>query len=181
MGTIIGLRQVAWRIRKISWFGKHFNKRLLCKIISTWDWRKKGHFTQAIGRSKGGLTTKIHAVVDAIGNPIRIKLTAGNVHDINPANAWLQGISLTIFFQIGHDADRLIHLAESQGSKIVIPPESNRIDQREYDRHIYKERHLVECFFAKLKVFHQVSTRYEKLAKIYRATVLIALCMVWLH
>jgi transposase len=77
-----------------------------------------------------------------------------------------------------NDADRLIHLAESQGSKIVIPPKSNRIDQRECDRHIYKERHLVECFFAKLKVFRRVSTRYEKLAKIYRAAVLIASCMV---
>jgi transposase len=73
-----------------------------------------------------------------------------------------------------YDADRLIHLAESQGSKIVIPPKSNRINQREYDRHIYKERHLVECFFSKLKVFRRVSTRYEKLAKIYRAAVLIA-------
>ena len=70
-----------------------------------------------------------------------------------------------------YDADRLIHLTESQGSKIVIPPKSNRIDQREYDRHIYKERHLVECFFGKLKVFHRVSTRYEKLSKIYRAAV----------
>jgi transposase len=46
-----------------------------------------------------------------------------------------------------NDADRLIHLAESQGSKIVIPPKGNRVDQREYDRHIYKKRHLVECFF----------------------------------
>ena len=50
-----------------------------------------------------------------------------------------------------YDADRLIHLAESQGSKIVIPPKSNRIDQREYDRHIYKEQHLVECFLLNSK------------------------------
>ena len=77
-----------------------------------------------------------------------------------------------------YDADRLIELAEFQGSKIVISPKRNRIDQREYDRHIYKERHLVECFFAKLKVFRWVSTRYEKLAKIYKAAVLIASCMV---
>jgi hypothetical protein len=61
------------------------------KITSTWDWLKRGHFTQAIRRSKGGLTTKIHAVVDALGNLIRIKLTAGNVHDINPANAMITG------------------------------------------------------------------------------------------
>jgi transposase len=71
-------------------------------------------------------------------------------------------------------ADRLIHLAESQGSKIVIPPKSNRIDQRKYGRHIYKARHLVECLLAKLKAFRRVSTCYEKLAKIYRAAILIA-------
>ena len=107
------------------------------------DWRKRGHFTQATGRSKGRLTTKIHAVVDALGKLIRIKLTAGNVHDINPANAMITGYHS----DRAYDTDRLIHLAESQGSKIVILPKSNRIDQREYDRHIYKERHLVECSF----------------------------------
>jgi transposase len=80
-----------------------------------------------------------------------------------------------------YDADRLIHLAESQRSKIVIPPKSNRIDQREYGRHIYKARHLVECFLAKLKVFRWISIRYEKLAKIYRAAVLIASCLVRLY
>jgi transposase len=115
---------------------------------------QKGRFTQAIGRSKGGLTTKIHAVVDTLGNPIRIKLTAGNVHDINPANAMITGYCSDYFHSDrANDADRLIHLAESQGSKIVIPLKSNRIDQREYDRHIYKERHLVECFFLNSKYF----------------------------
>ena len=140
------------------------------------DWRKRGHFTQAIGRSRSGLTTKIHAVVDALGNPIRIKPTAGNIHDINPANAMITRYCSDYFLSgRAYDADRLIHLAESQRSKIVISPKSNRIDQREYDRHIYKARHLVECFLAKLKVFRRVSTRYEKLAKIYRAAILIAL------
>ena len=92
---------------------------------------KRGHFTQAIDRSKGGLTTKIHADVDALGNPIRIKLTAGNVHDINPANAMITGYGSNYFLSDrAYDADRLIHLAESQGSKIVIPSKSNRIDQR---------------------------------------------------
>ena len=62
---------------------------------------------------------------------------------------------------------------------IVIPSKSNRIDQREFDRHIYKERHLVECLFA--KVFRRVSRRYDKLAKIYKTAVLIASCLVWLH
>jgi transposase len=64
-----------------------------------------------------------------------------------------------------NDADRLIHLAKSQGSKIVIPPKSNRIDQREYDRHIYKERHLVECFLINSKystIFQHVMENWLK-------------------
>jgi hypothetical protein len=83
----------------------------------------------------------------------------------------LQGTDLTISFQIGHMM--LIHLAESQGSKIVIPPKSTRINQREYDRHIYKERHLVECFlgtsvaqapFGSLKVLKEevVAEKFSK-------------------
>lgn len=78
------------------------------------------HFKQEIGRSKGGLTTKTHAIVDALGNPLRIKLTAGNVHDINPANAMITDCFSDYFLaDRAYDADRLIDLAESQGSKIV--------------------------------------------------------------
>jgi hypothetical protein len=86
--------------------------------------QKRGHFTQAIGKSKGELTTKIHTVVDALRNPIRIKLTAGNVHDINPANAMITGYCSDYFFSDrAYDADQLIHLAESQG----IPPGFNTL------------------------------------------------------
>ena len=98
------------------------------------------------------MTTKIHAVVDALGNPIRINLSAGTVHDIVPANDMITGIhSSNILADRAYDCDRFINLAKSQGSAIVIPPRSNRVDQRDYDRHIYKERHLVECFLQKPK------------------------------
>ncbi len=117
-----------------------------------------------------------------MGNPIRIELTAGNVHDIIPANRMITGFNSNhLLADRAYDADSFINLGKSQGSIIVIPPKRNRVIQREYDRHLYKERHLVECFFAKLKAFRRVSTRYEKLAQIYRATVLIAACMVWLQ
>ena len=62
-----------------------------------------------------------------------------------------------------------------------MPPIKARKDQREYDRHTYKERHLIECFFAKIKAFRRVSTRYEKLAVTFRAMVLIAACMIWMR
>ena len=80
-----------------------------------------------------------------------------------------------------YDANKFIYLAQEQGSEVVIPPKSNRLVQREFDHHIYKERHLVECFFAKIKVFRRISTRYDKLAVTFRAAVLIASCMVWLR
>ena len=143
---------------------------------------KGGQCFQAIGKSKGGLTTKIHAVVDGLGNPLRIKLTGGNVHDMVPSCELISGIKAgNILADRAYDADKFIDLAQSAGCKIVIPPKSNRLEPRTYDKHIYKERHLVECFFAKLKAFRRVSTRYEKLALTFNAVVLIAACLVWLQ
>ena len=128
------------------------------------------------------MTTKIHAVVDALGNPLRILLTGGNVHDISPAPGLITGLSANfILADKAYDAQTFIDLACSQGSHIVIPPKSNRREQRDYDRHIYKERHLVECFFAKLKSYRRISTRYEKLSRTFKAAVMIASCLIWLQ
>ena len=128
------------------------------------------------------MTTKIHAVVDGLGNPIRIHLTGGNVNDIVPACDLITGCKakMTIADK-AYDADRFIALVMKQGSEPVIPSRSNRLEQREFDRHLYKERHLVECFFAKIKAFRRISTRYDKLAVTFRAAVIIAACMAWLQ
>jgi transposase len=128
------------------------------------------------------LTTKIHAVVDGLGNPIRIHLTGGNVNDIVPAGQLIAGLEaeMTIADK-AYDANWFTDLIRKQGSQVVIPPTKNRLDQRGYDKHLYKERHLVECFFAKIKVFRRISTRYDKLAVTFKAAVLIAACMVWLQ
>jgi len=128
------------------------------------------------------LTTKIHAVVDALGNPLRILLTGGNVHDISPAPDLISGLSADfVLADKAYDAQAFINLACSQGSHIVIPPKANRREQRDYDHHIYKERHLGECFFAKIKKYRRISTRYEKLSQTFRAAVLIAACLIWLQ
>ena len=83
----------------------------LLSSIST-ELAQKGHFNQEIGRSKGGLTTKIHAVVDALGNPIRIHLTAGNVADITPACDLITGLKADwTIADRAYDADRFIALA----------------------------------------------------------------------
>lgn len=128
------------------------------------------------------MTTKIHAVVDALGNPLRILLTGGNVHDVLPAAGLITGLSAEfVLADKAYDANAFIDIACSQGSHVVIPPRSNRHDQRDYDRHIYKERHLVECFFAKLKSYRRISTRYDKLSQSFKAAVMIAACLIWLQ
>ena len=140
-----------------------------------------GQYSQAIGRSRGGLTTKIHAVVDGLGNPVQIKLTGGNVHDMVPSYELMAGIEVDQFLaDRAYDTDKLIEIAESKGSKVIIPSRKNRTVQRKIDKHLYKERHLVECFFAKIKSCRRVSARFEKLASSYHVMVLIASCLVWL-
>jgi transposase len=128
------------------------------------------------------LTTKIHAVVDGLGNPIRVHLSGGNVNDIVPACDLIAGLKakMTIADK-AYDADKFIALVRRRGSMVVVPPISTRLEQRWFDKHLYKERHLVECFFAKIKVFRRISTRYDKLAVTFRAAVLIAACMAWLQ
>lgn len=170
------------RVIKGRRLGSDNDRWIICEASPAWERSKRGHFNQEIGRSKGGLTTKIHAVVDGLGNPVRIHLTGGNVNDIVPANELINGLhaGMTIADK-AYDADRFTDLIRKQGSEVVIPPTRSRLDQRWYDKHLYKERHLVECFFAKIKVFRRISTRYDKLAVTFRAAVLIAACMTWLQ
>jgi transposase len=127
------------------------------------------------------LTSKIHAVVDALGNPVRLFITAGNVNDSVPAIGLLRGLKSTyLIADKGYDAQTIVDFATDNGQIAVIPPRSNRLNPRDYDRHLYKERHLVECFFQKLKVYRAIATRYEKLADTFQTLVLIASCLLWL-
>ena len=128
------------------------------------------------------MTTKVHAVADGLGNPIRVHLSGGNVNDIEPACDLIAGFQaeMTIADK-AYDADKFIALVRSQGSMVVVPPRSTRLEQRWFDKHLYKERHLVECFFAKIKTFRCISTCYDKLSVTFRAAVLIAACMAWLQ
>ncbi len=113
---------------------------------------------------------------------MRIHLTAGNIHDIVPACDLLEGLLADkLLADRAYDANKLLALAERQNYEVVIPPTSRRLEQREYDTHAYKERHLVECFFAKIKSFRRVATRYDKLAITFKASVMLAACLVWLQ
>ena len=137
---------------------------------------------QALGRSKGGFTTKIHAAVDALGNPIRLILTPGQAHDMPQGLSLLEGFNpKAVLGDKAYDADELIDFLREKGIIIVIPPKKNRKEQRDYDSFRYRERHLVECFFNKIKQFRRVFSRFDKLAVKYLAFLQFVSVLIWLR
>ena len=117
-----------------------------------------------------------------MGNPVRLFLTGGQTHDSVPGRTLLRGIIAEyVLADKAYDTDSLIVDIESHGATAVIPPRRNRRVQREYDKHLYKERHLIECFFCKLKEFRRVASRYEKLSSTFLAMVTIASCLIWMR
>ena len=128
------------------------------------------------------MQSRTHAVVDTLGSPLCIHLTAGNVNGIGPACSLMEDLPADkLLVDRAHDANKLLASAERRNHEAVIPPMSGRLIQREYDAHAYKERHLVECFFAKLKSFRRVATRYDQLAVTFKAAVILAVCLIWLQ
>jgi len=149
------------------------------------SWRSKkngGQEAQALGRSHGGFSTKIHIAVDALGNPLRFILTAGQCHDSPQAEALIDGYATAaLIADKGYDSAPLISAVKANGVEAVIPPRSNRKEQREYDRHLYKERHLVECFINKIKHYRRVFSRFEKLSKNYLGFLSFVSALIWLR
>ena len=121
-----------------------------------------------IGLSRGGKNTKIHAIVDGLGNPIHVQLTGGQVNDVNVAEELLAQIPLhekTIVMADKAYGSNSFRLAiETAGASYCIPPKTNQKNPWDCDWWQYKERSNVECFFQKLKQFRRIATRYEKLA-----------------
>lgn len=112
------------------------------------------------------LTTKIHAVVDALGNPLSFHLTPGQACDLDGADQLLPNIFAdTVLADKGYDADeRVIERLQAQGKTAVIPPKRNRNNPRDCDRDLYQAGHLIENFFAFLKQYRAIATRYDKRA-----------------
>lgn len=136
---------------------------------------------QEIGRSRGGPSTKIHAVVDALGNPVRLALSPGQTHEMKLAYHLLGDISdAYVAGDKAYDAGPLVEILEGNRCVVVIPSKSDRAHQRQIDLHLYKERHLVECFFQRIKRFRRISMRFEKLARNFLAFLHLACALVWL-
>lgn len=128
------------------------------------------------------MSTKIHATVDALGNPTGFHLTEGQACDLDGADVLLAQIrASTVIADKGFDADqRVLEPLQKAGKLAVIPPKANRKQQRPYDKELYKTRHLIENFFAKLKRFRAIATRYDKTARNFLAAIHLAAASIWL-
>ena len=129
------------------------------------------------------MSTKIHATIDALGNPTGFHLTPGQAHDLEGADALLPAVEADILIaDKAFDADeRVIAPLLAAGKTAVIPPKSSRKSQRHYDKDLYKARHLIENFFCRLKQFRAIATRYDKTARNFLAAIYLVATAIWLN
>ena len=137
---------------------------------------------QALGRSRGGFSSKIHITVDALGNPLRFRLSPGQAHDINQARDLVEGFAFQrVIADRGYASQEFVDSLLERGIEVVIPPHPCAKEQREYDRWLYRERHLVECFINKIKHFRRVFSRFEKLDTSYLGFLHLVGTLIWLR
>jgi transposase len=136
-----------------------------------------------MGRSRGGLTTKIHALVDAEGRPVQLTLSEGQAHD-GPAALELLGLLKEgdiLLADKAYDSNEIREQVAARGAWANIPPKKNRSESFAFSAFLYRERNLVERFFNKIKHFRAIATRYEKYAENYLALVKLASIRIWLR
>jgi transposase len=120
--------------------------------------------------------------VDALGNPVRFILTPGQVHDILQAEDLITGISFDhLLADKGFDSGRFRACIAEAGAEAVIPSIAARSRALPYDKHIYKERNLIERFFNKIKHFRRIATRYEKTALSFASMLFLVGATIWLR
>ena len=132
---------------------------------------------KAVGCTRGGLNTKLHAIVDGLGNPVKFLLSAGNDNDCVHAVELLENVELcgsNVLADRAYGAQSIREYISEHGANYVIPPQSNVSNPWPVDWYVYKERHLIECFFQKIKWFRRIATRYDKLDASFLAFVHLA-------
>lgn len=143
---------------------------------------KDGNDAQALGRSKGGFTTKIHALVDGLGNPIKFILTGGHRNDITQAVELLKEQHDTVVLaDKGYDSKELVDTLESQGCTAIIPSKKNAKKPRQIDTEQYKERFLIETFFSKMKHFRRIFSRFDKTTSAFLGFLHFAGALIWMR
>ena len=136
-----------------------------------------------MGRSRGGLTTKIHALVDANGLPIMLKLSEGQAHDGRSAGDMLDrlGKDQILLADCAYDSDALRARLANRGAWACIKPMPQRVNVPAFSPFLYRYRNLIERFFSKLKHFRAIATRYEKHDANYLAAVKLAAIRIWMR
>jgi len=135
---------------------------------------------QEIGRSRGGPSTKVHAVVDALGNPVRLELSPGQTHEMKVASDLLADVvDAYVVADSAYSSAALVGELEGRGCTVVIGNNPTH-RHREIDTHLYRERFLVENFFQRIKRWRRIAMRFEKLARNYLAFLHLASVLVWL-
>jgi transposase len=144
--------------------------------------RPGGQADQALGRSRGGFGTKIHGAVSGLGLPVKLHLSGGQVADVTQAERLIAGTaSAVVIADRGYDSAAVVAAVEATGAEAVIPTQKNRKVQRAYDRALYRGRGVGENFWAKLKQYRRVATRYDKTDECFLGFVHLASVMVMLR
>lgn len=135
-----------------------------------------------MGRSRGGLSTKIHMLCDEDGLPLDFIITAGQESDYNFAIPLLEKYSdCNVIADRGYDSDEIVHYVKNRGKTSVIPSRKNRLKQRNIDLIAYKMRNKIERLFGHLKQLRRVATRFEKIVENYASVIYIACSLRWLN
>ena len=134
-----------------------------------------------MGRSRGGFSTKLHAVVDTKARPLYVTLTPGQRHEMVAAPDLLShATGKALIGDTGYDSNEFVRAVRARGMKPVIHSKPERKKKHRLDRKLYRQRYLVEIFFHRLKRFRAVATRYEKTARNYLALVQVSCAWLWL-
>lgn len=137
--------------------------------------KKSDATAEALGRSRGGFSTKIYAATDALGNPLKLLLRGGQRADIIEAEALANGYDFeAIVADKGFDSTGFVEWVEAREAEAVIPSRKNKKQKREIDRNLYADRNKIERFFGRIKHYRRIATRYEKTARNYLAFLHVA-------
>jgi transposase len=143
----------------------------------------KGEWEQAIGRSRGGFTSKVHCLADARGRPITFHLTPGEAADCKAYDTLIDLPERTpkaLLADKGYDSDAIRANLRRRRIKPVIPPRSNRKAVIRYSKRLYRERNCIERVFGHLKINRAIATRYDQLADSFLGMLFLASARYWI-